>query len=117
MREELQTIVCEGWHEARLLSRFIEKSREHPCPQLSTNVTNEDAASFLLGMRLDPPLYEIRHGNHFFTSLLPLRADGSPRHELLFEADAAGKVWLRDETIAHYGAATEMVTEWEWPDR
>ena len=109
--ESLRSTI-ETWWGASL---DVYPSRFHgECPELSSELTEDDAGHFLLGLNHDEPLFWIEDGYKLRSPLLPRRSDGGLREFHFFE-ESQGHAWVRAETIVHYAAAAELIFIHGWP--
>ena len=113
-RAELERRVDEWWREA-VIARSEEFEGRYR-PLLPTEVSDQDARSFLRGVDTQPPLIEVWNG-YLTSPVMAPHKDGTPKDNFhLFEKTAVG-TQLRSETIAHYGAITELILDQGWsPD-
>jgi hypothetical protein len=111
-REDLERRLDRWWPEAvqHRPAEFEGRSQ----PLIPSEVTDLDARSFLKGLDADPWLLEVKFG-YLLSPMMAPHKDGSLKENFhLIEKTGTG-TQLRSETIAHYGAATELVLDHGWP--
>ncbi len=112
--EDLRKRVRDWWPLARVAR---EDFLPFECPEISTHITELDARSFIKGLDAKPPVFRIDDGYKLYSPLLPRLANGQEKQFNLMERQGQRRVTIRDETIVHYGVATELIWEWGWPTR
>lgn len=110
--DELHALVTEWWPLA-LDKR--EDFRPFDQPIISSAITELDARSFMRGLHADPPLFKVVDGFKLYSQLLPTLKAGADKQFNLIERQGTVRVTIRDETIVHYGAATELIQDYGWP--
>ena len=102
--------MADWWQEAQAAHpRYAGGSLQ----DLSVDITERDAASFLRGLDAQPPIFWIEGGLRVRSERLGRRKDGAFK-ELTFFEGRDGKFWVRAETIAHYAALTEVILDHGW---
>ena len=79
------------------------------CPTLSSNDMDRDAESFLRGV--EAGWIRVEHPNKFRSVFFGERG---PTEFTFFEGGHGKPATIRDETFAHYAAATELVLDLGW---
>ena len=111
-REDLEQRLERWWPEA--LQHRPAEFEGRSQPVLPREVTDLDARSFLKGLDTSPALLEVRSG-YLLCSRMATHKDGTAKENFqLIETKGAG-TQVRSETIAHYGALTELILDHGWP--
>lgn len=112
--DDLRERVQNWWPLARAAR---EDFLPFDCPEISTQITELDAKSFIRGLDSEPPIFRVEDGYKLYSPLLPRLASGTEKQFNLMERQGQSRVSIRDETIVHYGVAAELIQEWGWPAR
>jgi hypothetical protein len=110
-RDRLQEQI-DAWYAEALMSFGPDLCRDPQRQLLIDEVDDFDSDSFLRG--LDAGLYQVKDGYRICTELAPKKRDGTLSEFHLFER-VGDRCQMRQETIAHYAAAAELVLDYEWP--
>jgi hypothetical protein len=109
-RERLNEML-EHWWPLYVSARGPGYCSAGSSPLLSREITEQDADGFLRGFGR---LYRVEMGYVIQTDLMPKRKDGTLRRSVVFEK-VHKRCQLRQETVPHFAAATELIFDYGWP--